>query len=144
MTAMLVEEVMATGLVTCGADASLRAVAERMLDERVGSVLVYRDGEPAGIVTQTDLIRAGYRTGRPFAEVDAASAMSRPLVTIPGDRTLRRATERMAEAGVKKLPVSDGLELVGIVTLSDIGYHFSDVKEEIHELERRSYRERGR
>lgn len=141
---MLVEEVMATDLVTCGADASLRAVAERMLAERVGSVLVYRDGDPAGIVTESDLIRAGYRSRRPFADVDAASAMSRPLVTVPGDRTLRRATERMAEEGVKKLPVSDGLELVGIVTLSDVVFHFSDLKGEIHELERRSYRERGR
>lgn len=135
---------MATDLVTCEADASLRTVAERMLDERVGSVLVYRDGDPAGIVTESDLIRAGYRTGRPFAEIDATSAMSRSLVTIPGDRTLRRATERMAEEGVKKLPVTDGLELVGIVTLTDVVYHFSDLKEEIHELERRTYRELGR
>ena len=141
---MLVEEVMVIDLVTCGAEASLRTVAARMLEERVGSVLVYRDGDPAGIVTETDLIRAGYRTGRPFAEVDAADAMSRPLVTIAGDRTLRRATRRMAEEGVKRLPVSDGLELVGIVTLSDVVYHFSDLKGEIHELERRSYRERGR
>jgi CBS domain-containing protein len=141
---MLVEEVMATDLVTCRADASLRTVAERMLEERVGSVLVYWEGDPAGIVTGTDLIRAGYRSGSSFADVDAASAMSRPLVTISAERTLRRATERMAEEGVNKLPVSDGLEVVGIVTLTDVAYYFSDVKEEIHELERRSYRERGR
>ena len=139
---MLVEEAMATDLVTCDVDASLGTVAERMVERRVGSVLVYRDGDAAGIVTETDLIRAAYRTGRPFAEIPASTAMSQPLVTVQGDRTLRRATERMESEGVKKLPVADGLSVVGIVTLTDVAYHFSDIKREIHELERRSFRER--
>lgn len=141
---MLVEEVMTTDLVTCETDASLEAVAERMARRRVGSVLVCEDGDPVGIVTETDLIGVGYRTGRPFAEIPVSEATSRPLVTVPGDRTLRRATERMAAEGVKKLPVADDLEIVGIVTLTDVVYHFSDVKREIHEMEQRSFRERER
>lgn len=139
---MLVEEAMATDLVTCEVDASLRTVAERMFQRRVGSVLVYRDDDPTGIVTETDLIRAGYSTGRPFSEIRASTAMSQPLVTIQGDRTLRKATERMEREGVKKLPVSDGLDVVGMLTLTDVAYHYSDIKREIHEMERRSFQER--
>lgn len=113
-----------------------------MVDRRVGSVLVYRDGDAAGIVTETDLIRVAYRTGRPFADIEATTAMSQPLVPVQGDRTLRHATERMASEGVKKLPVADGLEVVGIVTLTDLAYRFSDIKREIQEMEQRSFRER--
>lgn len=134
---------MSTDLVTCEFDASLRTVAGRMVDRRVGSVLVYRDGDAAGIVTETDLIGAEYRTRRPLSEIRASTAMSQPLVTVEGDRTLRRATERMAAEGVKKLPVADDLTVVGIVTLTDVTYHFSDIKREIHELEQRSFRERA-
>lgn len=136
---------MSTDLVTCEETASLRTVAERMFNERVGSVIVYNDVDDAvGIVTETDLIRASYHTGHPLPDIDVATAMSHPLVTISADKTLRRATERMAEEGVKKLPVADGLSLNGIITLTDIIHHFTDLKQEIHELERRSFEEHNR
>lgn len=134
---MLVEEVMTTELVTCEADATLPSVAERMVDERVGSVLVYQGGVPSGIITETDLIRESHRSGRSFEEISATEAMSSPLVTIEPDRTLRKATEHIQRAGVKKLPVSAGLEVVGIVTLTDVVYHYTDLKQEIHRLQRR-------
>lgn len=140
---MLVADVMTTDLVTCDAEATLRTAAGHMYRERVGSVVVYRDGDPTGIVTEADLIRAAYRTGTSFEEIPVESAMSHPLVTIPADRTLRRTTERMQEAGVKKLPVVDGLDVVGVVTMTDVVDHYSDVKREIHEQERRSLQELG-
>lgn len=136
---MLVRDVMSTELVTCDVDATLEDVAERMLERRVGSVIVTRADDPAGIVTETDLIRASYDAGAPVGDIPVEAGMSRPVVTIDADRTLRRATERMAAEAVKKLPVSDGIDTVGIVTLTDVVHHYSDLKREIHDLERRSW-----
>lgn len=138
---MLVEAVMSTDLVTCAAEDTLRTAAEQMLREGVGSVIVVNDGDPAGILTETDLMQSGYATDEPFSAIPVTNAMSTPLVTIAEDDTLRKATDRMESECIKKLPVERDLELVGMVTLTDIAYHLSDIKNEIHEIERRSFEE---
>jgi CBS domain-containing protein len=138
---MLVSEVMTEDVVGCPAESTLRAVVETMLRNRTGSVVVFSDGDPAGIVTETDVTYAGYQTDRPFSEIPTVEVMSSPLETVGADVTLRKATERMRAEQIKKLPVSEGLELVGIVTYTDIVHQFSEIKSEIHQMERRAFRE---
>ena len=97
-------------------------------------MIVTDDDTPAGIVTETDLVQAGYVTDRPFSEIPARKVMSSPLATIDPEKTLRRATERMQEEGIKKLPVVDDMELVGILTIQDVIHNYSDLKSEIYEI----------
>lgn len=76
---MLVEDVMETDLVTCDAGETLRDAVRRMLDRHVGSVIVTVDGDPAGILTETDALAAGYVADRRFGEIpvrEVASATS--------------------------------------------------------------------
>jgi CBS domain-containing protein len=132
---MLVRDLMATDVVSVDRDASLETAARAMLSAGVGSVLVTVDGTPAGIVTETDALAAGSETGDSFADIDVAAAASAPLVTVQPSITVRAAVERMREADVKKLPVVDGMDLRGIVTLSDIALHVPDLLREAQELE---------
>jgi signal-transduction protein with cAMP-binding, CBS, and nucleotidyltransferase domain len=81
---MHVHELMTTTVVTAPADSPLERAVERMLAERVGSVVVTRDGDPAGIVTETDAMHAGAATDRPFAEIDRRSPRRRPSGTPSG------------------------------------------------------------
>lgn len=137
---MLVEEIMTTEIVTCDLDASLRIAAERMVARGIGSVIVVRDGDPFGIVTETDALRAGAATDRPFGEIDVREVVSHPLVTATGDTTVRRAVDRLHENGIKKLPVVDGTDLGGIVTLHDVTAHYGEFVAEAHELDRQRER----
>lgn len=133
---MLVSELMATPAVAVPIDRSLREAVERMLADRIGSVVVTEDGNHVGIVTETDVVRAGYRMRRPFKEIPVAEAASRPLITIDADATVRAAVERMHEERIKKLGVADGLDLLGIVTHQDVVYRHPDlVKEAIQHAE---------
>jgi CBS domain-containing protein len=135
---MLVEDVMETELVTCGVDGTLRDAVESMLRNRVGSAIV-TDGEtPTGIVTETDALQAGYATGRPFGEIAVGDAMSHPLVTVGPSTSLRAAIGRMTDEGIKKLPVLDGMDLVGILTMTDVSRHYGDIVREIHAMEQPS------
>jgi CBS domain-containing protein len=106
-----------------------------MLDNRVGSVVVTDDGNPTGIVTETDVLLTGYRTGDAFEEIDLGRAMSSPLVTVTGDTTVRRAVERMRDREIKKLPVIDGLDVVGIPTLTDIAHSHEEFLDEARRIE---------
>lgn len=140
---MLVEDVMETDLVTADIDGSLRDAVGAMLEHRVGSVIVTASGNPTGIVTETDALQAGYLTEQPFDAIALERVMSDSLSTVAPTKTLRFAIQRMAEAGVKKLPVVEDLDLVGIVTMSDVTRHYGDIVREIHDLEHRRSRADG-
>lgn len=132
---MLVEDVMATDLVTCDVDGTVRDAVEEMLKNHVGSVIVTDGGTPTGIVTETDVLHAGYVTEAPFGEIPIRDVHSHPLVTTTPSRTLRSAVRQMADEEVKKLPVVDDMELVGILTMSDVMANYGDIVREIHEIE---------
>jgi len=108
-----------------------------MLDRGVGSVVVVRDDAPVGILTETDAVRTGVVTDRPFDDVTVREAASHPVVTTRGDVTVRKAVSRMTEAGIKKLPVVEDAELVGIVTRSDVASHYREFVREAHALDDR-------
>lgn len=133
---MLVSELMSTPVASIPIDRSLQEAVERMLADRIGSVVVAEDGNPVGIVTETDVLVAGYRSGAPFRDIPVAEAASRPLITIAPDATVRAAVERMREEGVKKLGVADGLDLRGILTHQDVVQSHPDlIREAIEHVE---------
>ena len=135
---MLVCEAMTGDVVTVAVDGTVADAAGPMLEFDVGSVVVTRGGNPYGIVTETDVIAAAHETGRPIDAIPLESATSHPLVTIGPDATVRAAVERMREAGIKKLAVVDGIDLVGILTRGDVvDAHPSLVREAVRRGERR-------
>ena len=132
---MVVRELMSTDVVTVHRDASLQAAVERLLEAGVGSVIVVDDdGYPVGMVTETDALRAAAGTGAPLAAIGVVDLSHRAVVTTAPDRTVQRVARRMADEGVKKVPVLDGIDLVGILTLTDIVWHLSEIRKEATEL----------
>jgi CBS domain-containing protein len=117
---MPVSDAMTETVVSVSAHASLRAAAEKMLEAEAGSVVVTSDGDPAGILTEHDFVAAGHEHDRAFSEIPVFAAASRPLITIEPSASLARAASEMRDAGVKRLPVADGIELVGVVTVTDL------------------------
>ncbi|WP_179213629.1 CBS domain-containing protein [Halorubrum vacuolatum] len=102
---------------------SLAAAVETMLRAGIGSVVVTREGSPAGILTETDALIAAVETDEPFSAIPVSRAATTPPETIRPTATVRAAADRMVELGVKKLLVVDGMELRGIVTMTDLVEH---------------------
>jgi CBS domain-containing protein len=134
---MRVRDIMSTDLVTVGLEDDLQTAVTRMLENRVGSVVVESDGEPAGIVTETDVLAAGTSFEALFSGIPVTRAMSENPVTTDPETPLEDAVDTMHEYGIKKLPVVEDGALVGIVTLTDLVYHRHDLASEARELERR-------
>jgi len=136
---MNVDEIMVESVVTCPASTALDRVVERMLAERIGSVVLTNEGTPSSIVTETDVLLAGFKTDRCFSEIPVKPVASSPLITVSPDTTVRMAVDRMREEGIKKLPVREDLDLVGIVTKSDIVAAQPDMLDEaLHNEERQA------
>jgi CBS domain-containing protein len=104
-----VADAMHWGLVTCSADASLRAVAALMSDSRVHCVVVIDEASEDrtlwGVVSDLDLVAAA--TVRSLDEQKAAGTAMRPAVTIAPGAPLEEAAKRMTNQGVSHLVVVD-------------------------------------
>ena len=117
---MQLREIMTSGVVTAGLDADLLKVAELMRDHNVGSVVLCDpEGEPAAMITDRDLTIRALAEDRSRSE-PARQHASRPLVTGEPDMDLEEAAALMVQHGIRRLPVVDGDDLAGIVTLDDI------------------------
>lgn len=136
---MLIRDVMSTGIVTVARDATLHEAVGELLANDVGCVIVLADDQPTGIVTETDALEAAHESGAPLDGIDLGRFCEGAMLTTEPDRTVQAVARRMAADGVKKFPVVDGLDIVGIVTLTDIVYHLSDIRSEAQRLADRHY-----
>jgi CBS domain-containing protein len=113
-------EIMTSGVVTAHADASALEVARLMRDHRVGSVVVVDSaGSPVAMLTDRDLTLRVFAEGADPA-TPALQHASRPLICGEPEMELDEAAALMVQHRVRRLPVVQGEELAGIVTLDDI------------------------
>lgn len=117
---MDVSELMTTDVVTVQVDDSMWDAADLMLRHGAGSVVVYDGEAPEGIVTRTDALRAAYLSKSALGDVAVSREMSSPLVTTTATTSVADAVAEMAEHGIKRLPVEEDLDVVGVVTTTDI------------------------
>lgn len=101
----------------------------------IGALVITADDRPAGIFTERDYLRKVALDGRSSGDTRLEDVMSAPLYTIaPGDPT-RQAMETMTERRCRHLPVMDGDQMVGIVSLGDLVKHMLSEKEaEVEQL----------
>ena len=121
---------MSTDVVTVGVDATLAAATDEMLTAGVGSVIVVTAEDPVGILTESDVLRAARDTGSALGDIQVRDAGHRPVVTTSPSTAVTTVARLMADEGVKKVPVLDGMELVGIVTLTDVVWALPSLRAE--------------
>jgi CBS domain-containing protein len=118
---MPIQDLARADVVSATPETPVSDLAQRMRDERVGSVVITDDGVPAGIVTDRDLATRVLADGSPPAERTARDVMSTDLCAVGPDAGFYEAAEVMSEHGVRRLPVcDDNDELVGIITADDL------------------------
>jgi len=116
-------EVMTRALATCAPDASVAHAAAIMRDRDIGNVLVVEDGKLRGIVTDRDLaLRALTGEDDPL-QTPIGKFMSPQVVTGEAGWSLEQVAKIMAKHQVRRLPIVQGGQLVGIVSLGDVALH---------------------
>lgn len=91
-------------------------IARIMVKQNVGAVVVARDYEPLGIITERDILERVILANKGLDEVVAQEIMTAPLLTIDSNRTIEEALEIMHKNQLRRLVVVKGEKLVGIVT----------------------------
>jgi CBS domain-containing protein len=92
-----------------------------MRDENIGAVVVAREAEPLGIVTDRDLAVRIVAEGRIPDDVTLESIMTTHPAFLARHRTLDDVLATMRQLGVRRLPVVDASgNLDGILSLDDV------------------------
>jgi CBS domain-containing protein len=123
---MRIAEVMTQGVVTADGGDSLQHVGELMRDRNVGSVVICDNARPVGVITDRDLALAVVADGIEPSSA-AGDHASRPLVTGEVEMDLEEAVALMIQHRIRRLPVTQGEGLVGIVTIDDLAVRAGDL-----------------
>jgi len=112
-------DVMTKSVISVDATLTINETAKMMEDAKVGAVIVMEDNAPVGIVTDRDfsvkVAAHAYQITEPVKQI-----MSSPLFSINSDESVRIAADLMHERKIRKLPVIDDGNVVGIITATDI------------------------
>ena len=109
---------MSRSLLTVEPGLGLKAVAERMVAKDVGAVLVIDSGRLVGILTERDIMRAV--AGGMTDETLVSDWMTRDPETMAPDETTRQAAVLMIHGGFRHMPIMDGDEVVGMLSIRDL------------------------
>lgn len=110
-------------VVTTADSVSVLEAIATMSKANIGAIVVERDGQAAGIFTERDYLRKVALQGRASSDTRVSEVMSSPLITVAPGESTRDAMETMTECRCRHLVVTEGDEMVGIVSLGDLVKH---------------------
>jgi len=110
-------------LFTIDGDRSVAEAARFMSEHNIGAVPVIRNGELSGIFSERDLMKRVVAEGRDTQKTTVAEVMSRDVFTVGPHESLDNCMVLMKMRGIRHLPIVEGSELIGMVSLRDILLH---------------------
>ena len=115
-------DVMKKGIVSIDGMATARDAAAKMRAEKVASLLVNKrhPDDAWGIVVIQDLIKGVIMAGRSPVEVNVYEIMTKPIITVPADMDIRYVARLIYRAGIRRAPVEECGELIGMISLSSL------------------------
>lgn len=117
-----VESVMTSPAVMIGANATVTEAMHLMREKGISSVLVRPEGpnDSYGIMTKRDILSKVVARGQDPSKLAVREIMTAPVITVAPDCPLRECSALMTRSGIRRVPVAQGGEIIGIVSDTDI------------------------
>jgi CBS domain-containing protein len=124
---MKVSEIMTTDITVAERDTTVEEIATFMRDENVGAIpIVDEDNSLEGIVTDRDIVIRCIANGRDPAECTAEDIMSDDCQSVDPETDVEEAARMMAEKQIRRLPIVEDGELVGMLSIGDVAVKQGD------------------
>jgi len=118
---MLVEEAMTKNVIAINQEKTVLDACNIYQERKVGCLLVTdNQGDCVGIVTERDIIERTICAHHNPEQTQVCNIMTSDIKTVPAKAKLEKAVEIMNEHNIKKLPVLQEGEVVGIITVTDL------------------------
>jgi len=114
---------------TINPEATVRELLAGLAEQNIGAMVVVGDEGVVGIVSERDVVRQLHRQGADVLSGPVSMIMTTTLSTCTKSDTVDAISALMTQNRVRHVPVLDGKELIGIVSIGDV------VKTRMEELE---------
>jgi len=114
-----VRHVTSKPLITIDGETSAQDAIKLMVEKNIGALVVTEKGKLVGIVTERDILKKCCPEAS-CEEVKVREIMSKPLVTVDAETPIGVAVETMTNKKIRRLLVTEGKKIVGIVTQKDL------------------------
>jgi len=135
---MKIKELMIKNIVTVPSNLQVHKAVKLMNRNKIGCLVVVDDNQTTGILTKRDILEKVVEKRKDPQKAKISEIMTENVIVGIPDMELADAANLMFEKKVKKLPVVDDGQLVGLVTLTDIARVTSVNRETAQLLEKLS------
>lgn len=122
---MLVQQILNSrgfnGVITVAAGMSIAEVSSLLAEKHIGGLVVSENGKTAdGIISERDIVRLVAESGANCLNFSVGDVMTTNLKTCAPEDTADDVLQRMTAGRFRHMPVVEGDEMVGIVTIGDL------------------------
>jgi CBS domain-containing protein len=115
-----VKDIMTKEVVTIDGTKTALDAAKLMSEKGISSLIVVKEGLPDGIITERDFIKKVCSKELEISKVNIFEIMSRIRTFAEPDTPIEVAVQRMANKRIRRLPVMQQGQVVGIITVTDL------------------------
>ena len=116
---ILVEDVMTKAIISVSTETTVFQVAKMMEQGGIGAVLIKKNGNLSGIITDRDYATKIVSNNLP-SDTPVEKIMSSPLITINYNESISTAAKRMTDKKIRKLAVTNNGKIIGLITSTDL------------------------
>jgi len=118
-TRVLVRDIMNSPVISAKPADTIRDIAEKMKEEKIGSIVILDKDKPVGIVTDWDIVSNGLTKDVKPSQIKARDVMQ-DIHTIESEESITEAARQLRKHSIKRLGVVYKKRLVGIISSSDV------------------------
>jgi CBS domain-containing protein len=101
-------------------EATVYEALKLLAEKDVGALVVISEGKLAGVFSERDYARKVALRGKSSRDVRVAEIMTSPVITVTPAHSIEECMRLVTEHHIRHLPVVDGEELVGVVSIGDL------------------------
>jgi len=126
-----------TGVYSVAPEATVFEALRLMAEHNTGALLVFRGGIVEGIISERDCVRKLELKGRTARDTSVNEIMTSKLVSVQAGQSLEDCMALMIDKNIRHLPVYEGKELLGLISVRDVLKEMIDVQRSmLSQLER--------
>ncbi|MBB4633565.1 CBS domain-containing protein [Sphingosinicella soli] len=95
-------------------------VVALLCEHRIGAVIVMEDGAVAGVLSERDVVRGLNEQGASILQCQARDIMTTEVITVAPSESVTAALSQMTRRRIRHLPVIDGDQVRGVVSIGDL------------------------
>ena len=121
-------DIMTSGPDIIDAQSTVLEAAKKLASDDIGALPICDNGKLKGMITDRDIVVKVLAQGKDAAGTKVIDLMQGEAITIGADDSVEEALRTMSKHQVRRLPVIDGTDLVGIVSQADVARNLPEEK----------------